>query len=143
MSRKGIHAIPVKGVTGIRSDDGKLGVLSMVRDRAAPGSSERLNVCMNAELLPTVAAVCLSLMDPRQQGQGGRRSRTLVRTKRVEIGLANNGQVALTFQLQTGGSISFGLDCSQARQLAEALIELGDEAAGPPHHRLTCRPAAA
>jgi hypothetical protein len=48
----------------------------------------------------------------------------------MEIGIASNGQVALTFRLETNASISFGLDPSQARNLAEALVEYAEQAGG-------------
>jgi hypothetical protein len=140
---KSISAIPVKAVEGSRSRDGKYGLLFLDRDRPDSGGRERLNLALKTELLPTVAAVCLGLIDPRQTGEGGRRSRALTPTKQVEIGVANNGQLALTFWLETGGAISFGLDCTQACNLAEALVELAQEAGGTPRALVTIRPKAA
>ncbi len=127
---KSVSATPVKAITGARSQDGRHGVLFMVREQPDSTGRERLNVSLKSELLPAVAAVCLGLMDPRQHGQGGRRSRALTPIRQVEIGVANNGQVALTFRLEVNASISFGLDCSQARNLAEALVELAEQAGG-------------
>lgn len=127
---KSVFAIPVKAVTGVRSQDGRHGVLLLITDEPGPNGRERLNLSVKTDLLPALAAVCLGLIDPRRNGQGGRRSRALTATRQIEIGIANNGQVALTFQLEVSASISFGLDSGQARSLAEALEEFAEQAAG-------------
>lgn len=127
---KSVSAIPVKAVTGARSQDGRHGLLLMIREQPDSAGRERLNLSMKTDLLPAVAAVCLGLMDPRQNRQGGRRSRALTPTRQVEVGVANNGQIVLTFRLEMNASISFGLDSSQARNLAEALVEFAEQAGG-------------
>ncbi len=127
---KSVSAIPVKAIAGARSQDGQHGVLLVVREQPDSSGRERLNLVVKTELLPTVAAVCLGLIDPRQNRQGGRRSRALIPTRQMELGIANNGQVALTFRLETNASLSFGLDPSKARNLAEALVEYADQVGG-------------
>ena len=122
-SSKSVNATPVKAVTGARSQDGNRGVLFLIRDQPGANGQQPLIVSVTTELLPAVAAVCLGLMDPRRSGQGGRKSRALTATKQIEVGVADNGQVALTFRLESNASISFGLNASQARDLAEALVE--------------------
>ena len=140
-NRKSVNAIPVKAVTGAKSQDGSQGVLFLVRDQPDLSGRDRLNISLKAELLPAVAAVCLGLMDPRRSGQGGRKSRALTPTRQVEVGLASSGQVALTFRLEAGASISFGLDPNQARDLGEALVEFAQWAGASPTATMTGGPA--
>jgi hypothetical protein len=42
----------------------------------------------------------------------------------VEAGIAPDGQIVLTYQLETKAAISFSLDTGQARSLIDALSEL-------------------
>jgi len=118
-----ISAVTVASIGGMIADSGTHALLKIVREKPDRAGKSEFYLAVKVQALPTIAALCLNLMAPPQKTPG-KKDRAIVPADTVEIGMSDNGQYVVTYELETKAPISFAMDYGQARTLAEGLAAL-------------------
>jgi hypothetical protein len=123
-----IQAVLVDGVRSQLTSDGKTGLLCFQRARPDPNGSRALNIAAPTPLLPYVAAAALDAIPRPEPGPGAEASAHpfVMEARSVKLGLASNGAIVLTLEMDMGARISFAIDQGQAESLQQTVsIALG------------------
>jgi hypothetical protein len=115
-----VHAVLVEGVRGHPTRDGHVGILHFQRRRPDAEGSRELNVAVPAPLLPYVAAAALEIItQPESAGRGAHPA--VIAARSVQVGLAPDGAMVLTLEMEMGARLGFSVDGAQAANLQHAV----------------------
>jgi hypothetical protein len=120
-----IRAVPVDGVRSQLTSDGQTCLLHFQRLSPDSSGSRELNLAAPVPLLPYIAAAALEAI-PRPPPGAGATHPFVMEARGLQLGLAADGPIVLTVELEMGARISFSIDLKQAESLQQTLsIALG------------------
>jgi hypothetical protein len=115
-----VHAVPVDGVRSQVTSDGKMGLLHFHRLRPDSRGVQELNLAAPVPLLPYVAAAALqAIPQPDREMDGA--GTVVIAARAVRPGLAPDGAIVLTIEMEMGACITFSIDPVQAESLQQTL----------------------
>lgn len=116
--KKELSAIAVASVGGLLTDDRRHALLKIVREKRDKDGETEFHLAVRSESLPTIAALCLSLTTRAQESVD---KKAMIWGDAVELGIAGDDQLMLTFKLKTKANLSVAVDRDQARKLLHHL----------------------
>lgn len=115
-----VHALLVDGVRSQPTSDGHAGILHFQRARPDSHGSREMNIAVPLPLLPYVAAAALEVLPKSDQAASGSAPYALA-VRSVQAGLAADGAMVLTVELDMGARLSFSIGEGQAASLQQTV----------------------
>jgi hypothetical protein len=115
-----VSAITVAAISGNLTNDRTHALIRIVREVPTPNGETEFYLAVKASALPTFGALFMNINAP-VQSTPGRKSRAIISAEMVELGTTDDGQIVVTYELDTKAALSFSLDSGQARLLVDGL----------------------